>query len=56
MLEPEESYSDEIVFYMGPWFSPGKSYTYSAKIYQYSLTEETKIYGITIPIEVYRAE
>lgn len=56
VLEPDESYSDEIVFYMGPWFYPEKSYTYSAKIYQYSLTEETKIYGITIPIEVYRAE
>ena len=47
-LKPGESYSDEIVFYMGPDFSPQKTYTYTAGI--------SPDHGITIPIEVYRAE
>ena len=47
-LEPGESYTDEIVFYMGPDFSPQKTYTYTAGI--------SPDHGITIPIEVYRAE
>ena len=55
-LESGESFTDEVVFFMTGNFDLDSVYTYTAKIYQYSSTEETKIYGITIPIEVYRAE
>lgn len=55
-LESGESFTDEVVFFMTGNFDLESGYTYTAKIYQYSSTEETKIYGITIPIEVYRAE
>lgn len=47
-LESGESYTDEIVFYMGPDFSSQKTYTYTASI--------SPDHGIKIPIEVYRAE
>lgn len=52
-LEHGESYTEEVIFIADGFFDVNFSYEYSVNVYQYSSTDETKIYGFTIPIEVY---